>query len=182
MNQEKASWLTNTEKYKKELSIGRKTKEKKMMNLENDDKKSRKFWTTEEIRYLRKHWGLKTVKELAEILGRTPIAIRLRASREGLLRKKKHRNRTKTAGAVQQNLDFNLQSKTKDVVKVSKNPVEVVRTVGNPKLKAKRIENPVNVNVKKESKITAIQVATLFVSLLTFLAVVSNLLLLVLNF
>ena len=175
------SWLTNYKKYKKELSLGKKAKERKMMNLENN-KKSKKFWTTEEVRYLKKHWGHKTVKELAEILGRTPIAIRLRASREGLLRKKKHRNRTKTAGAVQQNLDLNLQSKTKDLVKVSKNPIEVVRTVGNPKLKAKRIENPVTVNVKKESKITAIQVATLFVSLFTFLAVLSNLLLLILNF
>jgi hypothetical protein len=51
--------------------------------------RTRKRWTIEDDQYLRDHWGQQTSQEIAEILGRSEGAIKMRVSVLGFARRRR---------------------------------------------------------------------------------------------
>jgi hypothetical protein len=51
--------------------------------------RTRKRWTVEDDQYLRDHWGQQTIQEIAEKLGRSEGAIKMRVSVLGFARRRR---------------------------------------------------------------------------------------------
>ena len=85
-----------------------------------EQKTAYKIWSKEEVKLLKKWWNKKNEKAIAQMLGRTAVAVHLKAAKEGLTKVKQ--TKTKSVGAVQMRLPLKEANSaaTAKVQKISK--------------------------------------------------------------
>ena len=117
-----SSWLRDDKKFKKALKG--KEKEEEMQN------KAKKQWTKEVVKLLNKCWNKRNEEAIAQMLGRTVVAVRIKASKEGLLKSKSQKVKTnKEFNQIQLPLEIKKGKKISEAEKVAHIPSTVTSVV-----------------------------------------------------